>query len=262
MRLTPEVVLRAPQRLNCCGQRELVLRGLAAPFVESLGVMRDGFDLLDLSQNALASIGAGFPPSPRLTALYAGSNAIRRVETGLADSLPNLQTLVLTANAIETVADLNLDELGQLRKLETIAINENPVASTHGIRSLLLHRIPSLRYIDFVRVTRAEKQLAVSEYGPANTGEQSPRRKAGKARKKMISPTLSSVDAAATVQNPKGSDDNHVAFGKVDHQRLSAEQVHKIKAAITAATSLDQVTALQRVLRSGDLSAIADILPK
>jgi U2 small nuclear ribonucleoprotein A' len=260
MRLTPEVVLRAPQRLNCCGQRELVLRGLAAPFVESLGVMRDGFDLLDLSQNALSSIGTGFPPSPRLNALYAGSNAIRLVETGLADSLPNLQTLVLTANAIDTVADLNLDELCKLRKLETIAINENPVASTHGIRSLLLHRIPSLRFIDFVRVTRSEKQVAVNEHGPANPSEQSARKKSGKARKKIVSPPRTTVDSAFSPENPTGRDDNESALMKVDHQRLSAEQVEKIKAAISAATSMDQVTSLQRVLRSGDLSAISDIL--
>jgi U2 small nuclear ribonucleoprotein A' len=259
MRLTPEVVLRSPQRLNCCGQRELVLRGLAAPFVESLGVMRDGFDLLDLSQNALASLGTGFPPSPRLSGLYAGSNAIRALESGFADSLPNLRTLVLTANAIETVSDLNLDELSKLMQLETLAINENPVASTPGIRSLLLHRIPSLRFIDFVRVTRAERMATEKEHGPPSSEHLSTTRKPAKIRR--AKPTFNSepMDTVPEHERHEPGHERQGDTGRPVQARLSAEQVDQIKAAISAANSLDEIAALQQALRSGDLSAIPGI---
>lgn len=65
VRLTPELVARSPQVLNCCGDRELDLRGNQIPAVENLATCRDQFDVIDLTGNTI-SILAGFPHLARV----------------------------------------------------------------------------------------------------------------------------------------------------------------------------------------------------
>lgn len=268
MRLTPDVVAEAPQRLNCLGSRELILRDLAIPAVENLATARDGFDIIDLSANAIASLGAEcFPPFPRLTTLYVGSNRIRRIHRGLADSLPNLEILVLTGNVISSVDDLNLTELARFKKLYTLSYLDNPVASDSTVRSLLIHQIPTLRFINFARVTRAERQAAIATHGPAPVSDNKKAKSRGK-RKKAKKPdgvktfTVGSLgDDAAELNGhaPKKSRTDPVS-GDSNVPRLSKELVESIKAAIERAESIDEVVSLQQALQSGNVSAISSLI--
>jgi U2 small nuclear ribonucleoprotein A' len=50
---------------------------------------------------------------------------VRQIQGNLAESLPNLQTLVLTSNNIAELADL--DPLRRLGKLVHLSLLENPV---------------------------------------------------------------------------------------------------------------------------------------
>lgn len=53
-------------------------------------------------------------------------NRVRHIQANLAESLPNLQTLVLTGNNVAELADL--DPLRRLGKLVHLSLLENPVS--------------------------------------------------------------------------------------------------------------------------------------
>lgn len=170
MRLTPDVVLHARQALDCIGERTLYLRDKGIPVIENLAVARDSFDCIDLSANAISILGHGFPPFPRLARLYLACNRITKIQNGVADSLPNLRVLVLTSNRIATRANLNITELARFKHLEVLAFADNPVESDTGLRLLLLHHVPSLRFINFSRVTDKERKAARQQHSEKEKG--------------------------------------------------------------------------------------------
>lgn len=271
MRLTPDVVSEAPQRLNCVGARELVLRDLAIPAVENLATARDGFDTIDLSSNAITSLGAEcFPPFPRLAALYVGSNRIRAIHRGLADSLPNLRILVLTDNRIESIEDLNLEELARFKSLETLSLVGNPCAADPALKLLLVHVIPSLRFINFVRVTQADRRAAIDVHGLPETEAVKGKGKGkgngkGKAKaKKRAAAEPSSLDEGGPASGRKAKKGKGPANGSEGaapgNSGLSKEQIDKVKMAIASASSIDEVMALQSALQTGDVSAVLQLV--
>jgi U2 small nuclear ribonucleoprotein A' len=261
VRLTPDVILHSPQHLNCVGAYELTLRSLALPALENLGSTRDGFDTIDLSCNQIPTLGGhAIPRSPRLTALYLGSNCIRDITPGLASSVPNLTTLVLSNNSIATLADLNLDELALLTSLHTFALAGNPIiAAEPGLRSLLIHKIPSLGFIDFERVTKADRVAAVAAYGkPIDPHDGA--KKGKNSKKRRLKEPNSSGPMDAENADTLAYDDEPANPAAATVAKLTKADVDAIKAAIVSATSLEQVTALQAVLQTGDTSAIKAIV--
>lgn len=275
MRLTPELIASAPQSLNCVGARELTLRGLALPAVENLATAHDAFDTIDLSANAIETLDpACFPRFPRLSALYLGANRIRAIYAGFADALPNLRTLVLTDNRIQSLEQLNIDELKQFTRLEVLCLSGNPVAKSAGLRLLLIQSIPSLRFLNFRRVTRQEKLLAVDKHGLADASTEQNISVKGKRQQKKHpnSPhdapktfTVGSVrddgSGSTTQENPHTNvaDRDAQKNQNLNAQLLTKENIDKIKAAILAATSIEQVHALQTALQSGDFSTVPDL---
>lgn len=284
MRLTPDVVAEAPQNLNCVGDRELVLRNLAIPAVENLATARNLFDAIDLTGNVIEVLGAEcFPPFPRLSVLYVGSNQVRTITRGLADSLPNLRTLVLTSNNIESVERLNVPELARFKSLETLSLAGNPVARDTSLRLLLVHQIPSLRFIDFVRVTRADRLAAGEKHGPPPEGlgngvkEKGKGKGKGKRKRKGKGKSANAEGVKTFDVGTLGDDDDGQAEGSGGDRSLkrgkavgskkgskgpalSAEIVDSVKAAIVKATSIDEVMALQKALQSGDIDAVKHLV--
>ena len=66
-----------------------------------------------------------FPLSPRLRTLLLARNRIASIQPSLANSIPNLSTLVLTANNFTELADL--DVLATFHQLTHLVLLENPV---------------------------------------------------------------------------------------------------------------------------------------
>lgn len=81
-------------------------------------------DAIDFTDNDISSLG-NFPFFPRLHTLLLARNRIKHIQPTLANSLPSLSTVVLTANNMAELADL--DPLRNLSKLTHLVLLENPV---------------------------------------------------------------------------------------------------------------------------------------
>ena len=81
-------------------------------------------DAIDLTDNDIQVLG-NVPLSPRLQTLLLGHNRISSIQDGLAKALPNLTNLVLAANHMAELADL--DVLARFPRLTHLVLADNPV---------------------------------------------------------------------------------------------------------------------------------------
>lgn len=130
-----------------------------------------------------------FPLSPRLHTLLLARNRIASIQSSLAQSIPNLTTLVLTANNIAELADL--DVLSTFPKLTHLVLMENPVTRKEVCQSrdrpnvrflfltnnaiILQHyrywvlwRCPAVRFLDYQKVKDTERKKAKELFGTAS----------------------------------------------------------------------------------------------
>ena len=128
MRLSAELIGSSEQRTNDLGEREIVLRGFAIPVIEHLGVTRDAFDAMDLTDNRLSRL-ENFPRLNRLSSLYISGNVIETIDgSNLAKNVANLIQLDLSHNRISSLFEVG--NLGSAcKKLEILNLDGNPVTS-------------------------------------------------------------------------------------------------------------------------------------
>ncbi|VDL92316.1 unnamed protein product [Schistocephalus solidus] len=159
VKLTTDLVEGAMQHTNPLKDRELDLRGYKVPAIENLGSTLDQFDTLDFTDNEIRKLD-GFPLLLRLKALILTENKIVRIGDDLVSSIPNLETLILTDNNIAELKDL--DPLASLTKLNFLSLIRCPVTMKLNYRIYVIGRIPQIRFLDFRRVTLAERKQAAS----------------------------------------------------------------------------------------------------
>jgi Leucine-rich repeat len=150
MRITPELIHRSPAFVNALKLRELDLRANKIPAIENLGVTEDRYEALDLSDNHIARV-ENFPLLRRLQLLMLCNNRVARILPGVGVSLPALDTLVLSNNALAKLEDLRaLQELDlSLRHLSLLG---NPVQQRPHYRLFVIHLLPRLRVLDFTKI--------------------------------------------------------------------------------------------------------------
>lgn len=217
------------QYMNPVRDRELDLRGYKIPVIENMGATLDQFDCIDLSDNDIRKLD-GFPLLKRIKCLLLNNNRIVRLGEGLEKNLPNLETLVLTGNQIQELADL--DPLMSLKTLKTLSLLHNPVTALQYYRSYVVYRLPHLRLLDFRKIKLKEREDAAALF----------KSKKGKELQKEI------VKKAKLVfQASAGSSEDSKATGP------SAEEIWKIREAINKATSLEEVEQLNRLLQAGQI---------
>jgi hypothetical protein len=119
-------------------------------------------DAIDLTDNDISAL-ANFPLQPRLRTLFLAQNRIATIAPTLSSSIPNLTTLVLAKNRIAELADL--DPLTGFKKLTHVSLLGNPVANKEHYRAWLVWRVPSVRFLDFIKVTERERQRARDMFG-------------------------------------------------------------------------------------------------
>ncbi|KAI9729295.1 MAG: U2 snRNP complex subunit [Cirrosporium novae-zelandiae] len=234
MRLTADLIQSSLSYINPLKERELDLRGHRIPAIENLGVARDQ-DAIDLTDNDIASL-SNFPLSPRLHTLLLARNRIMVIQPNLMQTIPNLTTLVLTANHMAELADL--DPLMRFHKLTHLVLMENPVTRKENYRYWVIWRCPSVRFLDYQRIRDAERHKASELFG---TYEE-PSELASKIMhiKSHTSGAVSSTTDGAPVFTSKST-----------RVQLTDEQRKHVEKLIREAKSLAEITRLEKELNEG-----------
>ena len=156
-RLSVDMIMKAPAFRNALKERELDLRGLKIPRIENLGVTQDQFDVIDFSNNQIEVI-EDMPHFVRLTTLLFNNNMINRCSESFPENCPNIHALMLTNNNIREWKQIT--PLMKLRHLEHLSLVQNPISATENYRLICIKLFPSLKYLDFQKVTMKERDEA------------------------------------------------------------------------------------------------------
>ncbi|KAI5809350.1 leucine-rich repeat-domain-containing protein [Pyronema omphalodes] len=229
MRLTTELLQQAPSFLNPINDRELDLRGHKIPAIENLGVAGPQ-DAIDFTDNDIQQLG-NFPLSERLSTLLLARNRISVIQPTLANSIPNLTTLILTANNMTELADL--EPLGRFKRLTHLSLLENPVARKDNYRLWTIWKCPSVRFLDYQKVKDAERKKA----------------------KELFGTETEPTDLASKIMGIKSTTfdlGESTVGGKKEYAvRLTEDEKRIIEEKIRSAKSFSEIASLERQLREG-----------
>jgi len=98
-----------------------------------------------------------------LKTLLMARNRVSSIQPSIATSIPNLTNLVLTANNLAELADL--DTLSKFTKLTHLTLMENPVTRKEHYRYWVVFRCPSVRFLDYQKVKDVERKKAAELFG-------------------------------------------------------------------------------------------------
>jgi len=149
VKLTPDLITTAAQRINPVRDRELNLRGLKIPMIENLGATLNQFDTIDFSDNDIRKLD-NFPLLPRLKTIFLSNNRIFRISSNLPDVIPSLETLVMPHNMLQEMSEV--DNLRKLEKLTHLSLLFNPISTKEYYRHYIIYRIPQLKVLDFKKI--------------------------------------------------------------------------------------------------------------
>ena len=76
----------------------------------------------------------------------------------LEENLPKLDTLIMTNNNIQELADI--ETLSSVKTLTMLSLLHNPVVAKPNYRLFVIHRFPNLRVLDFKKVKAKERDDA------------------------------------------------------------------------------------------------------
>ncbi|XP_046550264.1 U2 small nuclear ribonucleoprotein A'-like [Haliotis rubra] len=233
VRLTAELIEQSAQYTNPVRDRELDMRGYRIPVIENLGATLDQFDTIDFSDNDIRKLD-GFPLLRRLKSLLFNNNRIVRIGERLEESLPNMETLILTNNGLQELGDL--DNLGSLKTLLHLSLLRNPVTAKKLYRLYVIHKCPQLRVLDFQRIKLKERELAAKTF-KGKKGQQLVS-DIGKRSKTFVPGEKLPEKRAAAASLSTGP---------------SREEIESIKRAIASAKTLEEVERLNQMLKTGQV---------
>ncbi|PWY75416.1 L domain-like protein [Aspergillus heteromorphus CBS 117.55] len=232
MRLTVELIQNSLSYINPVNDRELDLRGHKIPAIENLGIAKDQ-DAIDLTDNDITSVG-NFPFFPRLRTLLLARNRVKQIQPSISTSIPNLSALVLTANNMSELADL--DPLHSLSKLTHLVLVDNPVTRKEHYRYYVIWRLPSVRFLDYQKVKDAERSAATELFGTA-------------AAPSALASKIMGIKSH-TFDVPAGATDR-APTDKAVRVKLTEKERKRVEKLIREAKSLQEITKLERELNEG-----------
>ncbi|EAA20433.1 Leucine Rich Repeat, putative [Plasmodium yoelii yoelii] len=125
--------------------------------IENLGVTKDYFECIDLSDNEIIKLN-NIPYLEKLKTLILCNNKITRIDNDVFENLPNLNSLILTNNKIEKLTTLNA--LFKAKNLTRLSLLENAVSKVEHYREYLIYNLPSLKYLDFQKIKTKDREEA------------------------------------------------------------------------------------------------------
>lgn len=162
MKLSADVLLSAPSRINPDGRRELDLSYLRVGEIENMSITRDLYGAINLNGNNIRTLG-NMPKLEQLKTLLLCNNNISRIDGTFAKNVSNLDTLALSSNSISQLSQL--DMLSPLSHLEYVTLLDNPICEHENYRLYAIWVLPSVRILDFERVRDAERKKAQQLFG-------------------------------------------------------------------------------------------------
>lgn len=158
------------------------------------------------------------------------NNRISRIAPDCFDPIPHIVSLVLTGNKLEKLVDL--EPITKLVNLERLSLMDNPVTKVKHFRPYMIHKSSkALRILDFNRIKDKERKAAsllfAGDRGKKLLEEIAPPRVVGKEQTEKVS--------------------------EVAKTGPSTEVVERIKKAIAEAETIEEVTRLEKALKSGVL---------
>lgn len=227
MKLTPQVILDAPNIINPEGKLTLSLRNLRLTFIDNLHLANGAFAVIDLTNNELVE-ASGIPNWEGLETVLMANNNIYTVGdmAGLA-----LRSLLLAQNNISTLK--LLVNLRSLESIHTLLLLGNPVCSEHYYRQFLIWLLPSLRVLDCEKVKVSERKSAVELFGE----------------------DFEKATPAAVALIHGGNDAKPVAketrMINSTVRKLTQEEKAKLIAQLETAQTMEEMDRIQSVLRNG-----------
>lgn len=100
----------------------------------------------------------------RLCTICACNNYISKIGK-LGENLHGITALVLTNNKIQDLAEI--DNIATLTKLEHLSLLDNPVMIKPNYRSYVIHKIPSLKSLDFQKIEKREREVVARYFESA-----------------------------------------------------------------------------------------------
>ena len=158
----------------------------------------------------------------RLNTLLFSNNYITKVGP-IGESLHGLQSQVLTNNRIASFAEI--DNLGRISTLQHLSLLENPVAQQAHYRTYTIHRIPSLKSLDFRKVESKEREAAAQFF-------------AGAAGSSVLGAVSAAGESGRTVT------------------ALTESQKQQVRAAIEAASTREEIDRIEKQLKVGVLTIL------
>lgn len=235
VKLTPELIEQSAQYTNPIRDRELDLRGYKIPVIENMGATLDQFDTIDLSDNEIRKLD-GFPLLRRLKCLMFNNNRVVRIGEHMEEGLPNLESLLLTNNNIQELGDI--DNLHTVKTLTTLSLLRNPVTTKKHYRLYVVHKLPSLRLLDFQKIKLREREAAAKMF----------KGKKGAALAQDIGKKTRTFVPGEPIPGDKRG-----ASSAGPAAKAARPDTQAIKAAIANAKTLEEVERLNRLLQSGTI---------
>ncbi|KAH7031290.1 leucine-rich repeat-domain-containing protein [Microdochium trichocladiopsis] len=245
MRLTVELLQNSPSWLNALKERELDLRGHRITTIENLGVAgpQDAIDFVDNDIQVLGNL----PLSPRIKSLLLARNRVTTIQPTIANSIPNLTNLQLESNNLRELADL--DPLGSLPFLTHLVLKDNPVTKKEHYRYWVLWRCPSVRFLDYQKVKDAERQQARELFGES---ADTPTELASK----IMGVRSKAFDSSSSAMANGGSSGSTTSLPtRMSRIKLTDKEKKRLQDMIKNATSLDEITRLETMIREGRIPA-------
>ncbi|KAG8379612.1 hypothetical protein BUALT_Bualt07G0106900 [Buddleja alternifolia] len=236
VRLTADLIWKSPHFFNAIRERELDLRGNKIAVIENVGATEDQFDTIDLSDNEIVKL-ENFPNLNRLGTLLLNNNRITRINPNLGEFLPKLHTLVLTNNRLTNLVEI--DPLASLSKLQFLSLLDNNITKKPNYRMYVIHKLKSLRVLDFRKVKQKER-IEANKLFASEEAEEEAKRESAKTFVPGEIPSTQDVTKEEQTTAPAAP---------------TPEQILAIKAAIVNSQTLEEVARLEQALKSGQLPA-------
>ena len=146
MRLNADLISKTQQYLNPLNQFYIDLRGYKIPYLENLAATNDQFECIDLTENDITKLEE-LPKLTRLETLLLANNKVTAIDPDFAERCPKLDSIMLTNNRLCRLEDVDI--LATCKTLTRLSLLGNLVCNLPNYRLYTVHKIPSLRVLDF-----------------------------------------------------------------------------------------------------------------